>query len=209
MLLPATLLALLVSASPDATAPEVPAAAEADAPAALVPAVVPPEEPDPVYPWSSSRSLIFGHVVERSGFHFQAVFGIGGGPDNEGIFHAMEIGGTFKNGITLAMLHTFTQNKGVMGPDRGPDLIGGWMLEVKAPVFFPEFEVKFAAGLGGLHDQSDGIKAIPGFGIAWGVDFHVPFFRNSGLTLGTTGIMAWVNTVLYFTFGVGLGYTFF
>jgi len=187
MLLPATLLALALSAAPEAATTE---------------------EPDPVYPWSDSHSLIFGHVVERSGFHFQAVFGIGGGPENEGLFHAMELGGTFKNGITLAMLHTFTQNKGILGPERGPDLIGGWMLEVKAPIFYPEFEVKFAAGLGGLHDQSDGIKAIPGFGIAWGFDFHVPFFRNSGLTVGVTGINAWVPEP-YFTFGVGLGYTFF
>ena len=32
---------------------------------------------DPVYPWAGSHSLIFGHVVERSGFHFQIMFGLG------------------------------------------------------------------------------------------------------------------------------------
>jgi hypothetical protein len=170
--------------------------------------VVAADASEPRYPWASSRSLFFGHVVERSGFHVQVAFGVGGGPENEGLFHAMEVGGTFQNGVTLALLHTFTQNKGIIGPERGPDLIGGWMAEVKAPLFFPEFVVKLAAGLGGLHDQSDGIRAIPGFGLAWGFDVHVPFFRTSGLTVGVTGIHAWVPAH-YFTCGVGLGYTFF
>ncbi len=167
-------------------------------------------EPQPVQhaTWNS-KSLIFGHAVERDLFHFHISFGIGGGPDNEGLFHAMEIGGTFDNGVVLALLHTFVQNKDVLGPDRGPDLLGGWMLEVKVPVFAPEFEVKVAGGFGGLHDQSDGgLRVIPGFGVAYGIDFNLPFARSSGLTLGLTLLHVWVPTH-YFAASVGLGYTFF
>ncbi len=156
----------------------------------------------------NSRSLIFGHPVERDGFHFHVSFGLGGGPENEGVFHAMEIGGTFKNGLTLALLHTFVQNKGVIGPDRGPHLIGGWMPELKIPFFFPEIELKVAAGFGGLHDQTNGIRVVPGFAWAYGVDFHLPIFRGSGPTVGVTLIHAVVSQH-YFTAGVGLGYTFF
>src|SRR5439155_20488381 len=100
----------------------------------------PAPEPEPHYPFSSNRSLIFGHIVERDYIHFQIVFGLGGGPDNEGLFHAMELGWTLPGGWTIALLHTFVQNKGILGPDRGPfgvhnpDLIGGWMAEVKFPI---------------------------------------------------------------------------
>jgi hypothetical protein len=157
----------------------------------------------------NSRSLIFGHAVERDYLHLQIVFGVGGGPQNEGLFHAMEIGGTFKNGLTIALLHTFTQNKGIIGPERGPDLVGGWMAEVKMPVLFPEFEMKLAMGLGGLHDQSGPtLRAVAGFGLAYGFDFHLPVFRSSGPTVGVTFIHAWVP-VHYFTAGIGVGYTFF
>lgn len=162
----------------------------------------------------NNRSLIFNKPIERDWFHGQILFGIGGGPQNEGIFHAMELGGTFKNGMTLALLHTFVQNKGVIGPERGPDLIGGWMLEFKMPIFAPEFEVKVAAGLGGLHDQSGPtLKAVAGFGWAYGIDFHLPVFTSSGPTIGLTFIHSLVPypgaLVHYFTAGVGAGYTFF
>ncbi len=190
MLLP-TLLALTCAAEPTAQATQ---ATEADQPVQHA-------------TWNS-RSLIFGHPVERDGFHFHVSFGLGGGPDNEGLFHAMEIGGTFDNGVVLGLLHTFVQNKDMLGPDRGPDLIGGWMAQVKVPVFAPEFEAKFAAGFGGLHDQSDGIRVVPGFGISYGLDFHLPFFRASGLTLNLTLMHVWVPTH-YFSAAAGLGYTFF
>lgn len=156
----------------------------------------------------SERSLLFNRPISREGFHLQILFGLGGGPENEGLFHAMELGGTLPNGVTLAMLHTFVQNRGILGPERGPDLVGGWLAEVKVPVLFPELEVKFALGLGGLHDQSNGLRAIPGFGWAYGVDLHLPFYRRMGLTLGLTFIHALVPQH-YMTVGVGLGFTVF
>jgi hypothetical protein len=157
----------------------------------------------------NDRSLLFGTPIERDGVHLQLVVGLGGGPDNEGLFHALELGKTFDNGLTLAVLQTGVQNRGVLGPDRGADFIGGWLLELKVPVFFPELEFKVAAGLGGLLDEvRPGVHLIPGIGCAYGVDFHVPFFASSGATVGLTFLHALVPAH-YFTVGVGVGYTFF
>ena len=157
----------------------------------------------------TDRSLLFGKAVERDGLHLQLVLGLGGGPRNEGLFHALEVGATFDNGLTLALLQTAVQNKGVLGPDRGADLIGGWMLELKVPVFFPEFELKLAAGLGGVLDESrPALQLIPGFGWAYGGDFHLPLLKSSGPTVGLTFIHALVPAH-YFTVAVGAGYTFF
>ena len=162
------------------------------------------------YPFASKNSLIFKKPIERDGFHFQIMFGIGGGKDTDGVHHAMEIGGTLPGtGVTLALLHTFVQNAGVIGPERGPDLVGGWMAEVKFPIFFPEIELKFALGLGGLHDQSNGIRVIPGVGWAYGVDWQFPFATRSGATIGFTFVHAWIGLDHYFTASVGTGYTFF
>lgn len=168
------------------------------------------EAPSKPYPLARRNSVMFNHPVERDGFHFQIQFGIGGGPDSDGVFHAMEIGGTLPgSGVTLGLLHTFVQNKGVIGRERGPDLIGGWMAQVKFPIIIPELELKFALGLGGLHDQSDGIRAISGVGWSYGIDFHFPFFRRSGATIGVTFTHAFVGLDHYFTASVGTGYTFF
>ncbi len=168
------------------------------------------QEDETDYPFAKRRSLLFKHPVHRDGFHFQVMFGVGGGvPNTDGLHHAMEVGGTFKNGFTLALLHTFVQNKGFIGKDKGPDLMGGWMVELKFPVGFPEFELKFAIGLGGLHDQSNGLRAIPGVGWAYGIDFHLPFFRRSGATVGLTFVHSFVGLDHYFTASVGAGYTFF
>lgn len=161
------------------------------------------------YATASRRSWLFDHPVDRSGFHFQIAFGLGGGPNNEGLFHAMEIGGTFESGVTLALLHTFVQNKGILGPEHGPDLLGGWMAEVKVPLFIPELDLKAAAGLGGLHDQSDGIRLIPGFGWSYGIDVHLPFFQSSGLTLGFQIVQVVVESGHYLAASSSLGYTFF
>jgi len=161
------------------------------------------------YPTSSRQSLLFDHPVERDGFHFQVAFGLGGGPDNEGLFHAMEVGGTFDSGVTIGLLHTFVQNKGVIGPERGPDLLGGWMFEAKIPLFWPELELKAAAGLGGLHDQRDGIAFIPGFGWFYGVDFHLPFYETAGATLGLQVVHVMVESGHYFAGAFSVGYTWF
>lgn len=155
------------------------------------------------------RSLIFNHDVVRRGFHLQIAFGLGGGPDNDGLFHAAEVGYTFGPGVTVAMLHTFIQNKGIIGPERGPDLLGGWMLEVKWPLLFPELEIKLASGFGGLHDQSNGIRVIPGFGAAVGFDFHLPIFERSGPTLGFELLFVRVAQGSYWGGAAALGYTFF
>jgi hypothetical protein len=160
-----------------------------------------------VYP---AEATLFGQEVDRSGFHFQLSFGVGGGPDTAGLFHAMEIGGTVTPGVTIALLHTFIQNKGVIGGNQtGPDLIGGWMLEVKFPVYFPELVAKAAIGIGGAHDQSDGIRGIPGPAIAYGLDFHLPLHRDGGLTLGVTGMNVHARGSPHFGIGIGLGYTLF
>lgn len=171
--------------------------------ALLLPAVAgakdyPPEE------------TLFGREVVRKGFHFQVSFGIGGGPDTLGLLHSMEIGGTLGNGLTIALLHTFIQNKGIFrAVEGGPDLIGGWMIEAKYPIVFPEIEAKVAFGLGGIHDQSDGIKAYAGPGFAYGLDFHVPTFKNQGATLTLEGMNVWALGEHHFGVGAALGYTAF
>jgi hypothetical protein len=158
---------------------------------------------------AARRSLLFDRPVERGGFHFQVAFGVGGGTANEGLFHAMEVGGTFDNGMTFALLHTFVQNKGVLGPERGPDLLGGWMLELKVPLFVPDLDLKIAAGLGGLHDQSDGIRLIPGFGWSYGVDLHLILLPSSGLTVGLQVVQVAVESGHHWAAATSLGYTFF
>lgn len=156
-----------------------------------------------------ARTGLFGWPVDRSGFHFQVAFGIGGGPDTEGLFHAMEIGGTFENGWTVGMIHTFIQNKGMLRDKPGPDLIGGWMALVKAPIIYPEIVGKVAFGPGGTHEQDDGIKANIGFGLFYGVDLHLPFFETSGTTLGLQAMDVWTQGRHHFGAAVSLGYTFF
>lgn len=154
------------------------------------------------------RSVVVDEV-RRGGFHFQILFGIGGGPDSEGLHHAMELGGTLKNGLTIALLHTFVQNKGILRDKGGPDLIGGWLVEAKIPIARPEVVGKVAVGPGGLHDQSDGIRAILGPTVAWGVDLHLPVSRRSGPTIGFTVLHTWVEGQGYVTGSVGLGYEVF
>lgn len=157
----------------------------------------------------NDRSVLFDRPVERDGFHAQLVLGLGGWTNAEGLFHAAELGFTFANGFTLAALQTAVQNKGIIGPERGADLIGGWLLELKVPVFFPELELKVAAGLGCLFDESrPQLHVIPGFGWAYGIDFHVPIFASSGPTIGLTVFHALVPAH-YFTVSLGAGYTFF
>jgi hypothetical protein len=161
------------------------------------------------HPTWNDRSVIFNKPIERDGFHAQLVLGFGGWTYAEGLFHAAELGVTFNNGLTLAVLQTGVQNKHIIGPERGPDLIGGWMLELKVPLFFPELELKAGAGLGVLFDESrPQLHVIPGFGWAYGIDFHLPIFTSSGPTLGLTVFHALVPAH-YFTIGLGAGYTFF
>lgn len=161
------------------------------------------------HPTWNDRSALFDRKVERDGLHAQLVVGFGGWSNAEGLFHAAELGFTFANGVTLAVLQTAVQNKGIVGPERGADLIGGWLLEVKVPVLFPELELKVAAGVGGLLDESrPQLHLVPGFGWSYGVDFHLPLFASSGPTIGLTVLHALVPQH-YFTVSVGAGYTFF
>jgi hypothetical protein len=118
----------------------------------------------------NDRSLLFGTPVERDGLHAQLAVGVAGGLNNEGLFHTLELGFTFRNGLTLCALQTGVQNRGVLGPDRGPDYLGGWLLELKVPVLVPELELKAAAGLGALLDEWKGLHVVTGFGWAYGLD---------------------------------------
>jgi hypothetical protein len=165
-------------------------------------------------PWPYARDTdvegLLGRPVRRGGFHFQITFGIGGGPDTVGLSHTMEIGGTMGNGVTLGLLHHFIQNKGIWGDRGGPDLIGGWMFEVKVPTLAPEFVAKIAVGPGGVHEQGGGkIKARWGPAWAYGLDFHVPVVRGSGPTLSLTGLQTVVEGKHHIGFSAGLGYTVF
>lgn len=156
------------------------------------------------------EDTLLGREMVLRGFHFQVSFGIGGGPDTVGLFHSMEIGGTLGNGLTIAMLHTFIQNKGMFGTTKGgPDLIGGWMLEAKYPIVYPEIVAKVAFGLGGIHDQSDGIKAHGGPGFAYGIDFSVPTFKDQGVTLTFQGMNVWGLGQHHFGAAAAIGYTAF
>ena len=109
------------------------------------------------------------HVWLSFGFLGPGLWGLG--PDSNGLFHNMELGGTFPNGWTLAYNHVFIQNKGFAQPEGGPDLVGGHLLIAKVPVA-DTWVVKFGAGPGGIHIQSGGIKADIGLGLTYGIDHH-------------------------------------
>ena len=159
--------------------------------------------------WQPGEPTLLGEPVSRGGFHFQLSFGWGGGPDSTGLFHAMELGYTMDNGWTIAYLHTFIQNKGFASQLGGPDLFGGHLLELKVPVFGPEMVLKVAVGPGGTHDQSDGIKGHIGLGWAYGLDFHLPIFESSGITLGLTVLHATAQGRHHWGAALGVGYTVF
>ena len=159
--------------------------------------------------WCSSGKAEVSHEMVRDGFHFQIAFGWGIGPDSNGLAHNMEIGGNFSNGWTLAYNHVFIQNKGFARPDGGPDLVGGHLLILKIP-WFDAWVAKVGAGPGGIHDQSDGIKAELGLGLTYGLDYHIVVTPGSGMTLGMTGIHAFLDAGRHF-FGASatIGYTWF
>ena len=165
-------------------------------------------------PASASESwempTLRGRPSQRDGFHFQVAFGWGGGPTSHGLFHNMEIGGTFKNGWTLAYNHVFIQSGGFYKPEGEPDLFGGHLLLLKIPMFYSDLVGKIAVGVGGTHDQSDGIKAHLGIGALYGVDLHLPMTRYSGITVGLTLLHAAVKTHgHHFGGALSLGYTWF
>lgn len=166
----------------------------------------PAREQDGVY---LAEETFLGRPVTRRGLHFHLAFGIGGGPDTVGVFHAMELGWTFKSGSTLGLIHSFIQNKGVITDTDGPDLFGGWMLMYKVPVIYPEIVYKVALGPGGTHDQTDGIKASWGVGWLYGFDLHLPLFRTSGPSLSLVALHAVVQGNHHFGVSAGLGYTWY
>ena len=145
----------------------------------------------------------------RDGVHFQIAFGWGLGPDSNGLFHNMEIGGTLPGGWTLAYNHVFIQNKGFAQPEGGPDLVGGHLLIAKVP-WTDKWALKFGAGPGGIHIQSGGIKADIGLGLTYGVDRHFLVTPYSGMTIGMTGIHAFLSENRhYFGAALSAGYTWF
>lgn len=147
----------------------------------------------------------------RGGFHFQLEFGWGYGPTSGGLFHNMEIGGTFrKSQVTVALDHTFIQSKDFDMPKGGEHLVGGWMLMLKKPVWNNRLVAKGAAGLGGIHDQTNGIKATGGLGISYGLDYDLPVFQSSGVTLSFQCLHAFIpGPIHHFWAALGVGYTFF
>ncbi|MCH2109102.1 MAG: hypothetical protein MK135_07220 [Polyangiaceae bacterium] len=157
-----------------------------------------------------TRLGLWGRPVKRQGFHFQLGFGVGGGPDTVGLFHEMELGWTTR-GYTFGMVHTFIQNKGFFGTEKGgPDLIGGWMFQFKMPIYWPDLVVKVALGLGGTHEQADGkIIAHPGFGASYGVDFHFPIWPRFGPTLSLVFLNVTAEGQHHFGASGGLAITLF
>ena len=160
-------------------------------------------------PSEKNQDTIFGRPIDRGGLHFQISFGLGGGPDTVGVFHQMELGWTLDSGTTVGLIHSFIQNEGVFSDIGGPDLIGGWMLEVKVPVICQDLIYKIAVGPGGTHDQSDGIHANWGVSWLYGFDLHYPIFQGSGPTLSLVALHAVAENGHHFGVSLGLGYTFF
>lgn len=159
---------------------------------------------------ATAQPTIFGRAVQRDGVHFQVAFGWGGGTPGGGVFHNMELGGTFANGQSLAYNHVFIQLRGFAQASGGSDLIGGHLLVWKLPLYFDDLVLKLAAGPGGTHDQSDGIKAHWGFAWAYGLDLDLALLGTSGLTLGLTGIHVVTGQAGHQAgWALSLGYTWF
>jgi hypothetical protein len=147
----------------------------------------------------------------RHGFHFQVAFGAGGGPSSGGLLHSMEIGYTFgERGYTLAYDHLFLLTDGIAPVTRGSGMFGGHMLVFKMPVLWNELSLKVGAGIGESVNLQNGFKPFFGVGWLYGLDFDVPFFRTSGLTLGVVSFHA-VTVDVGHQWGIGsvLAYTWF
>jgi hypothetical protein len=161
-------------------------------------------------PAAAQPPTLFGRAVQRDGLHFQVAFGWGGGTPGGGLFHNMELGGTFANGMTLAYNHVFIQLRGYSQAEGVPDLIGGHLLQWKIPLLYRDLVLKLAVGPGGTHDQSDGISAHLGLAWSYGVDLHLPVWATSGLTLGLTGIHVVTDQDgAHAGWALSLGYTWF
>ncbi len=155
------------------------------------------------------RPTIFGRPLRFQGFHLHVSFGPGLGPDVSGLYHAMEIGYSFQ-GYSISFLHTFLQSKGVLWENPGgPDEIGGFMLQVRGPLYFEDLSWKFASGVGGTVDQSDGFHAQPGFGVHYGVDLHFPIWARFGPTLSLDAMNVYSQGHHHFGAGLALGLSVF
>ena len=155
------------------------------------------------------RPTIFGRPLRFSGFHFHASLGVGAGPGMAGLYHAMELGYSFSC-YSVSLLHTFLQNKGVFGDSwGGPDEIGGFMIQARGPLYFEDLSWKFAAGVGGTVDQSDGFDANPGFGVHYGVDLHFPIWTRFGPTLSLDAMNVFSQGHHHFGAGLALGFSIF
>jgi len=149
--------------------------------------------------------------VDRTGVHFQVLFGWGGGPTSNGLLHNMELGGTLPwGGITICYQHAFIYSDGFAKPAGGSDLWGGHFLMVKVPVLTPQVVAKVGFGAGENVDRSDGFDATFGVGGTLGVDVHIPMWDTSGLTFSAMVLAAHTPDVgRQFGGGAGFGYTWF
>lgn len=159
----------------------------------------------------NASAFVPAEEVKREGFHFQVQFGPGGGAGGLGLFHNMEIGGTFSNGWTLAYDHVFIQLKGLGRSSAGPDLFGGHIVMLKVPIGSPLWILKGAVGPGGIHIQNNGIQLKGGVAFHAGIDRHWAVTPTSGMTLS----LSWLSVILvdpladHFGLALGLGYTWF
>ena len=116
----------------------------------------------------------------------------------------------YPDGYSVSLLHTFLQNKGVFGTTwGGPDEIGGFMIQGRGPLYFEDLSWKFAAGVGGTVDQSDGFHANPGFGVHYGVDLHFPIWSRFGPTLSLDAMNVYTQGHHHFGAGLALGFSVF
>lgn len=158
---------------------------------------------------------LWGQQAERGGFHFKAAFGTGIGPTSLGLWHSMEIGGTFQrpgilNGWTMAYHHVFLLSAPQFRPNDAADMFGGHFFLLKIPLGLPEIVAKLSVGLGESVDLRTGFQAFFGFGWHYGIDFHFPWTRRSGMTIGLDAVHSITGRHGHiFGFGLNVGYTWF
>ncbi|HSC89561.1 MAG TPA: hypothetical protein VLC09_19900 [Polyangiaceae bacterium] len=204
-----------VAAEPTTTEPVAPVAAE---PTTAEPVTAEPTTPgaEPTSDDGSAESELdalrerswSGRPLVRSGFHFHADLGLGSGDSSAGLYHSMEIGGSVGQ-YTISLLHSFIQYRNVFEAEPFPHEIGGFFLQLRGPLVLSDLSWKFAAGVGGTIDQTDGFVAHPGFGLHYGVDMHLPIWTDFAATLSVAALTVEDRGNVYFGAAAALGVSVF